>query len=488
MAVERKKTLTLISFFSSARVLSEAFFFIRGLLLAKIFGPNTLGIWTQMKLVHMFFAYAHLGTSDAMMREVPYAVGRSDLLLAERIKSTTLGFNLIVSSCLAIFLCIYIFIPEESAVKALRSEWALFALVFLFSQVYWYAIIRLQAEKRIGRSSAMILGFAINSTVVGTVGAKYFGLGGFLMALGISYLLMLVWGGSLSFYRSPFLDLTLLRDLIRKGFPIMMSVALLMLLGNVDKIMIGLLMSTQDLGIYSLQSYITNLIMIIPHSVATVLYPSLMEKIGRIGDKKTLEGYLTQPTLTLAYLVCPLLGVIFLTIHLPIQWLLPQYIQAIVPGQILVSAVFFMAIASMPATILVSLNRQNMLLALTGVSVMVGAITDYILIKSGKGIIGAAIGTSLSFVIYSSLTMISSLHALKMSIKNSISFLVLIAIPYITVFILVYMICKFIPVTDAGWIPDFVYTTIGCFIILVLMAGLYYVVNLRFRLFEGKII
>ncbi len=487
MAVARAKVLTLISLFSSARVLSEVFFFIRGFVLAKIFGPNTLGIWTQMKLVHMFFAYSHLGTSDAMMREVPYAVGRSDLLLAERIKRTSLGFNLIISSCLAILLCIYLLSTEGSAVNALRSEWTLFALVFLISQVYWYTIIRLQAEKRIGRSSLLILGFAINSTVMGTVGAKYAGLAGFLMALGISYLLVLFWGGGISLYRSPFLDLALLRDLIRKGFPIMMSVAMLMLLTNVDKIMIGLLMSTQDLGIYALQSYITNLVMILPHSVATVIYPSLMEKIGRGGDKKAIERYLTQPTLILVYLVCPLLGVIFLSIHLPIQWLLPNYIQAIVPGQIMVSVAFFMAIASMPATILVSLNRQNMLLLLTGISVIVGAVTDYILIMSGKGIIGAAIGTSLSFAIYSSLTMISSLHALKMSIKKSISFIGLVAIPYITIFILVYIICKFLPVTYAGWIPDFVHTTIGCFITLVLMAGLYYVINLRFGLFEGKI-
>jgi O-antigen/teichoic acid export membrane protein len=453
-------------------------------MLAKILGPGILGTWTQMKLGFLFLVYSDLGTSDAMLREVPYAVGRNDLLRAERIKRTTLGFTLMVSSCLVILFFIYILIPGERAWKSLRSEWFLFAVVFLVSQVYWYSIIRLQSEKRIGRSGIMLLYFAISSTVMGAVGANYFGLGGFLVALGISYLLVLAWGESLSSYQSPSLDFALLRDLIRKGFPIMGSVALLMLLWNIDKIMIGLLMNTRDLGIYSLQSYITNMLMILPHSVATVLYPGLMEKIGRIKEKKTLEGYLTQPTLTMGYLICPLLGVIFLTIHLPIQWMLPQYIQAIVPGQIIVLAVFFMILAKMPVMILVSLNKQNLLLLLTAVSVLSGIAADTLLIKTGFGLIGVSVGTAISFVVYSSLTTYYAMNEIGISKKKSGSFLSLAFAPYVFLCFVICLTQYSFPKTISNWKSDLFYTSIESFSIMIIMAVLYFLLDHSFHLFR----
>jgi len=477
-----------ISYFSIAHYLSEALFIIRGLLLARIFGPAIFGIWTEMKLVLLFLQYAHLGTHEAMIREVPYAVGRGDRARADNIKRTVIAFNLSSSAVTAIGIFTILLVSEKVWNADIQGSWSILVCIFFISQVYWFIHLKLQAEKRFGRISKIMLGFALCSTVLGTLCAYYFSIEGFLLVLGLSYFVMLVYAGEgHSLIPLPNWNTPLLRELIKTGFPIMASGALLILLWNVDKLAIWLLMSKEDLGIYAVQSYIANTIMLVPSAVSIVLYPRVMETYGKTGIPSDLERYLTQPTLIMSYLACPLLGILFLALHLPIKWLLPKYVLAIVPGQILILAIFFMVIARMPANMLISLNRQKLLLALTGISVLVGAVADYIFIRIGEGIIGVAVGTSLGFIVYSSLTMVSSLHAVKMSIKRSVSFLVLVALPYVVVLSLAGIMFKLLSVTDAGWVSDFVYTSISCLLITALMGVLIYAVNTKFHFFQRSV-
>jgi O-antigen/teichoic acid export membrane protein len=246
-------------------------------------------------------------------------------------------------------------------------------------------------------------------------------------------------------------------------------------------------MTGENLGIYAVQSHFTNTVLMLPSVVATVIYPRIMESYGKEQTIEGLKRYLTQPTLILGYLGCPVLGVVCLSIHLPIQWLLPKYIPAILPGQILIISSFFMIIAYMPGTILFSLNKQKLALAITAVSVLVGAVADYIMIKSGQGIVGVALGTSLSFVLYSILIMVSSLRALKMSIRESISFLLLLCIPYVILLALIGPIYRLFIGADTGWVSDLAYTGIRCGLIVVLMAVSYLIINRRFHVFRRNV-
>jgi len=485
MSAKTHKIISHISYFSTARYLAEALFVVRGFVLARILGPAVFGIWTQMKLVLLFIQYSHLGSHDAMVREVPYLVGAGKYEEATNVQQTVIGFNLFSSAFTAVAFIFILFLFRERWSSNTHILWLGFACIFFISQIYWFFHLKLQAEKDFGLLSKMLLGFALLSTVAGILSAYYFGLGGFLLALGPSYLLMVCYVvASHSPIPKPSWNPRLLRKLIGTGYPIMFSGALLILLWNVDKLAVWLLMTNRELGIYAIISYIANTIMLLPGVVAAVLYPRVMEIYGNNEDPSQLERYLTQPTLILSYLGCPLLGVFFLALHLPIRWLLPEYALAILPGQILILAFFFMIIARMPATILISLNRQNLLLVLTAISVLVGAIADFILIKVGYGIIGAALGTSLSFALYSSLTMISSLRSLKISRRKSISFLFMVGVPYMAVLSLLAITFGFLPVANVGWVYDCFATSVKCMALVALMAILFYLMNQRYVIVE----
>jgi len=485
MSDREHNILSHISYFSAARYLSEALLVIRGLILARILGPVIFGIWTQMKLVLLLIQYSHLGSHDAMVREVPYFLGMGNHEHATDIKQTVFGFNLLSSALTAIVLVGILLVSQRVLSSNINILWVVFACIFFVSQIYWFFHLKLQAETEFALLSKMLFGFAFCSTVAGSLSAYYYGLGGFLLVLGLSYLLMVGYVvASHSPIPKPSWNPRLLRKLIRTGYPIMFSGALLILLWNVDKLVIWILMTKRDLGIYALISYIANTLMLLPGVVSAVLYPRVMEIYGNKENPSLLEKYLTQPTLIMSYLGCPLLGVFFLALHLPIRWILPEYALAIPPGQILILAFFFMIIARMPATILISLNRQNLLLVLTAISVLVGAIADFILIKLGYGIIGVALGTSLSFALYSSLTMISSLRTLKISRRKSISFLSMVGVPYIAVLFLLAITFGFFPVANVGWVYDCFATSAKCMVLLALMGILFFLINQRYVIVE----
>lgn len=443
LKASRKKNLQLISLFSSARIVSEVFYFFRGMLLAKILGPGMLGIWTQMKISLLFMAYSNMGSSEAMLREVPYAEGQGNCERADNIKRTAWGLNITASFILAIFIFGYFFLTSKEANAEIRSSWYLFVLFFLTSQAFWYTVFRLQSERRIGRSGLMIIGFAAASTLLGTVAAYYWGLPGLLAALVISTFMVLLAGGELKTYLTPLFHLPLFRELMSKGFPIMVSVALLMLLWNVDKIVISLMMDTRSLGIYALQAYITNILTIVPHAVSTVLYPSLMEKIGIAREEATLKRHLVQPTLAMSYLICPLLAVIFIAFPIPMRWFLPQYASAVLPGRIMVFAFFFSVLARMPVTLLVSLNRQNLLMLLTLVAVLSGVCFDWLFVTLGMGLAGVAMGTGLSLVIYAGLTLFFAVKEINMTGRETALFLVKSLAPYLACFILSWLVYRY---------------------------------------------
>ena len=237
----KRGILSHISYYSIAQILSEALFFVRGFLLARIFGPTLFGLWTEIKLALIFLQYARFGTNEAMMREVPYAVGRGDNEYANEIKKTVFSFNILSSGFVAIILFILVIFFEKTRDSGISGLWAYLAVIFVVSQMYWVINIKFQTEKNFNQSSKIIFGFASCSTVVGLVFAHFFSLPGFLLALAISYLSMIILTQEgLLFFSLYACNRSLLQELIKIGLPIMISGALLIILWNTDKLIIWL--------------------------------------------------------------------------------------------------------------------------------------------------------------------------------------------------------------------------------------------------------
>jgi O-antigen/teichoic acid export membrane protein len=457
-----------VSQLTAARYVSEGLFAVRGFVLAHLLGPLTFGLWTEMRLSLTFLQFIRLGTNEAFMRDYPYHLGAGTTEFAEKIKQVVSGFNLAAGAAVVLSGWAYLGVRHYSEPLPDLPSWALWLFVFFLSQIYWLVQSQLQAAKRFLETSKLLAGFSMLSTAGGLLAAFYCGLLGFLGMLAVSYglIIALVLGFSIRHLKSSW-DLPLIGRLIQSGFPIMAANALFILLLNMDKILIWLFMQSRDLGIYAIQSYLTNFIILAPGSVAMVLFPSVMERLGETKRPESISGFLTKPTLLLAHLACPALGVMYFGLHLPIRWLAPEYVSAILPGQILILASFFVVVARMPAAILVSLRKQNWLMSASLLSVALSGWAGYLAIQAGKGLAGVAGCSALGFFFYSGLITLMACRQIKLPFKSIMNFLLGTAVPPLAALLSLALLERLIPSNPADWLSDSVQTVFKCLLFLI---------------------
>ena len=99
---ETQGALFQITIFSLANYLSELFFFLRGFCLARILGPETFGVWAQMKLALIGSRHASMGANDAMQREVPYLAGKGRWRTADDVQAAAAGTNIVMSAVVSV--------------------------------------------------------------------------------------------------------------------------------------------------------------------------------------------------------------------------------------------------------------------------------------------------------------------------------------------------------------------------------------------------
>jgi O-antigen/teichoic acid export membrane protein len=228
----------------------------------------------------------------------------------------------------------------------------------------------MRAEKRFVQLSMVNLMIASFTAVFGIISAYYYGIIGFLIVMFVVNGLALA--ATLSRWPQKRPSVSKLghqaaqfSTLVKAGFPIMFSRFLLAVFYNIDLLVIWLVFTKSDLGIYSVAKYVTTAIMLIPAAVSSVLYPKIMETYGAFGKTKELRKYLIQPTFFLGATACFLCGILFLSLHLPINWLLSDYVLSIIPGKILLLACFFGVISYMPTIILISVKKEYLLMQVT---------------------------------------------------------------------------------------------------------------------------
>jgi O-antigen/teichoic acid export membrane protein len=420
----RKQTaLYQVTVFSLANYLAELFFFLRGFFLARILGPEIFGVWAQMKLTLNGSRHGSLGANDAMQREVPYLVGKQRQRDAGEVEAAAAGVNLFTGAVLGLAIASAVWLWGDRLSWQIRSAWLILSIAFPVRQMLWYVRSRLRATKRFNLLSIVMMTLAFSTTVFGIAGGYFFGLTGFVVIFAGCHLILLAillatacplnW----HHYRQ---ELSL--RLIRSGFPIMGTRFMLMVLYNADQIMIWLMLSRAELGLYSMQTYLLTIVLLVPTVVSAVLYPRIMEAVGKSERPEQLSRYLVQPTLIMAWLACLVIGLIFILLPLPIKWLLPAYVPSIQPGRILLLAAFFRVIAGMPTILHISLRQERRLIHISLLAIIFTLTAVGLLIANGYGLTGVAIGTVMGFILYAQITMASAMHMVGMSMRRMIGF------------------------------------------------------------------
>ncbi|HSR16483.1 MAG TPA: oligosaccharide flippase family protein, partial [Ignavibacteriaceae bacterium] len=303
---------------------SQALYMVRGFIIAHVLGPSAYGVWSIFRTVFNSAPFLGFGAQEAMVREVPFSMGKGKEEEAPVIIQTSLSWNMLLTASISAIAFILSFTP---IIREYNAEIRLAGLVFVLNGIHLFMQPKLKSEKKIILLSKYLLSYAILNFIFGLAFLFFLEIQGLLLGMITSQLLLLAFlisKGYLSLHLS--LNTKVLQKLLGIGFPIMIISSLFYLMRNIDKFIVITLLGKETGGYYALAAFISSVVRHISYSTSSVLLPRAMYAYGKTRNIKDLETYYTMPMAIFAGFVPVILGLIYINIGAVVNLFLPKYL------------------------------------------------------------------------------------------------------------------------------------------------------------------
>lgn len=385
--------------FSVGSIIGGIGWFVGNFFCAYFLGPAIWGLWQGTRLVLVYGACLHLGAQYGMQREIPILRGKGETLQQTTIINVTLTFILGVAVFVSLGVMLSTFILVMGSELRLMLRFISVMLVLEYIRVFFGTVFRANNSFDIVSRITVIDGLGHLFSVALVVP---FGLLGFLGGQVLRLLAVTAY----SCLRRPCnprpeWKYTVLKPLVWIGFPMMLAVLAYAVFTSSDRLLILGFLSTEELGFYSLGTLIFMPLMLIFNVSNSVMFPRFAERYGETEDPRTLRRYITVPMENLAAFIPVCIGVIFIALPFLTEVFLPEYVEGVSAARILLFGLFFYAIAGMAGNMLVTINKQVTYLGILAGSALLNLCLSYGALRLGYGILGVAASTSVSYIVYS---------------------------------------------------------------------------------------
>lgn len=397
-----------------------------------IFNPSQLGIWNFMNLILSYSSHAQLGLMHGLNKAIPLSKG--DELEETKIRNSIFWLNLALSTVASVSVFLFSFFIENSYKFPLR----ILSIIFFLQMLYYYYYSLLRAKAKFILISNGIL-FTSTLTTFLVLALSYLFLDpimGALIGLGLSIFIVLIYWHVKSNYVFKFnFNLKTIKKCFIMGLPILAIGLLDSFAVSIDRMFIAINLSETQLGYYALGIMMSGILSIIPGSVASVLYTSMLERYSLNEDPKDVRNLLLGPMRVLWTLMIIIIAIILIILPLLIQLYLPKYIESISTVQILIIGSFFMSASYLPGQFLIAVNKQKLIIVIQLIICIIVSIVDYFCIHYGYGFLGVAIGTITGYSIYGIGYTSIALNLIFDDKKEILKYLFWLILPLLTLFL-----------------------------------------------------
>jgi len=372
---------------------------LRSVVFPLLFTPAQLGVWNLMNVILNYGSNAHLGILHGMNKAIPLLRGQDNIAKLEEVKDNVFWFNLLLGAVAAV--CVGVISLAVTSEYGLSMR--ITALTIFFLVIFGYLFSLLRADNRFILITHGTVALSVLSTflVILLAFASYNRLSGALIGLAIAYALVVIyWFQKGRYHFALRIKFKIIREMLIIGLPLISIVVLDGVLLSVDRWMIAANLGTTMLGYYALGIMASNLIGLVPGSIASVLYPKMLERFGASGNPSALRSLFVGPTRVVVALLSLLIGGVVLTLPFLIKFLLPKYLPSVSLFGILISAAFFYAVACIPGSFMVSINRQKMLIIIQIIAIILALVLDFVVVQMRWGIVGIAWSTAFAYAVY----------------------------------------------------------------------------------------
>lgn len=366
---------------------------------ARILGPTTMGMWQTARLIPNYTGFLSIGTPFYLTREVPKLRGKGENDKIESIRQTIFTYNyLLFLPVLAGFVIYFIFFNPEKEFK-----FALYATIIILFLSTFTSLneFLLKGESRFIEISK-IRYFNIPFLIINLGLLFWLGFIGFLIGQVLVNLANAIYYFVIKKYPLKFsFEFKVWKDSVRVGFPISVEVMIELVFTTMDRLLIVAFLGFTQVGYYSLTSLMVVPITLFVTSVNSVLFIETLKSSSEEDNQRLIERNFVLPSTTLTFVLPYIIAVMNLFLPGIIMLLLPKYSDGIVPAQIFIWGMYFYTMTGFFTNTLVSIDKQKVIPVILAISSTINLLLCFIFIKSGFGIIGVSVATSIAYFSHS---------------------------------------------------------------------------------------
>jgi len=379
----------------AANLVSLPITFFSSLMIARILGPELTGITSAaIALILTYTINLHLGTLNALSQRYPWLMGQgtpeaSDE--ARRILGVVLGCIGITAAGSAILVLILAAWKYRTGSRLLALGLCFGAVISALQLFKTYYFFLIRSTNQFAFLSRFTLMFAW-VPLAWLAGARWGGVVAQWGALAVTELILCV-----VLYRTVGRNVMWEFDwdacwkYIKLGFPIYIVGTMFGFFTSIDRLAAATLLGTTALGIYGVASMAGTLLGVVPTVITQIMWPRIAEKLGALGtDWRNIFPYIEKPTMLMAFLLPPLIGVVILAIPPATETLLPRYVAGIAAAQISILGVYFLGLMGIYGVFLGTSLRLVPYGVATAIGIVIGVAGSLLSARLNLGLEGMA--------------------------------------------------------------------------------------------------
>jgi O-antigen/teichoic acid export membrane protein len=364
---------------------------LKGFIVARVLGPEGNGLWQHFVLISEYCQHVQLGALPGLNKLFGRRVGEGDEERTRLASETGTGAAFFSALILWAGLLVYVAIRYRSLAPWDRFGLPILGFIVVMDQVNFTYMALLRAYSRIRLISLLATVFAASNLVVSLSLLPSLGILGLLLGWALTRAattVALVKKSGFGF--RPFVDGPTLGILVATGFPIFLFHLTRAGLGNIDRVLVDLVLEPEELGIYGIAVTLAGFVRYAAEAVGFVVYPIFLRSYGATSDPRTLREHLVQPTNFLAVSIPIALGFGSLVLHVPLLWFLPEFARSVEIFRLLCVAMAFSCLSILPGFYLMAIDRQNALIPVGAVALAFDWFVGREAIARGFGLAGVA--------------------------------------------------------------------------------------------------
>ncbi len=385
-----------------------------------------LGIYSTCLIVQTYMNYAQFGVLNAYNRDYPQALGRKDYDNAAKLKNTAMTFMLLIYLAIFIVFEAWVLIRYHGTIGVDQYKtyyafgYAMCPVMILLKSFDDMSNATVRMNGKYNKSA--IIGFirTVMALGIGVLGLKAFGYYGLYAMTASSAIL-----GILLFHKDSFkgakldFDLSYMKVMILGGLPLLINSLIWTIVQNVDKHVILTFLDTDALGVYSVPTMGFTTMVLVPQTISQVFYIKVSHLYGANQDEKELldkAGYFTSITAVISGAACLF---VFYVMPIFVHYFMPMYTDGTAATQILVIGVAIYSTTMLFGNIFSVLKLNKSLIANSVALCIFNVIfSSALVVFVERSINMVAIGTGLSYALYSLLLIVKLARRFKYSMTK----------------------------------------------------------------------